>query len=76
MMKVKPTVLCFNETWLDPCVKDVQIEGYSLMGRRDRRDGRECGGVAIFGISSQADSMTLLQTSDHAERMWVLVHSN
>ena len=34
----KPGLLCLNETFLDPSVKDVQLEGYEIVARHDRKD--------------------------------------
>ena len=78
MAKKKPQILCLNETFLDASVKDgvVEIEGYSIVGRRDRRDGRKCGGVAVYVQSQMAASVTLMQDSDTHERLWILVHSD
>ena len=64
LMRIKPTMICLNETWLDPSVKEVSLEGFVLLGRRDRRDGRKCGGVAVFVSASQADCVTLVKDSD------------
>ena len=75
-MKMKPCLICLNETWLDSSVKSIALEGYVLVGRRDRRDGRECGGVAVFAATGVSDSVTLLKDSESSERLWVLVHSN
>ena len=76
LMKEKPTVLCLNETWLDYSVKVVMVEGYKLISRRDRRDGRKCGGVAVFALVEKAGSMTELFKSEVSERLWILVHSD
>jgi hypothetical protein len=76
LMKRLPTVICINETWLDPSVGDVVLEGYRLIGRRDRADGRKCGGVAVFAHESKAESMTTMKVSEFSERLWILVHSD
>ena len=44
---------CVTETWCTPLVPDstVSMNGYTLF-RRDRRDGRLCGGIACYIRSS------------------------
>ena len=74
MTKVKPTLICSNETFLDK--EKVDIERYELVGRRDREDGRKFGGVAVFAQSDLADSMTLMTASKVHERVWIVVHSD
>ena len=80
MSKIKPTIICINETFLDASIGDCPLEGYRLIGRRDRRwnliDERKCGGVAVYGLTEQADSMTLLKYSPDSERIWILVHTD
>jgi hypothetical protein len=76
MMKIKPTLVCLNETFLNKDVKHVEIEGYTIIGRRDRRDGRKCGGVAVFALSNREESMTLVKDSESSERLWILIHSD
>ncbi len=72
----KPLLACLNETFLDKAVQQISLEGYSLIGRRDRRDGRSGGGVVIFVKSEFVDSVTLVQDSEAAERLWCVVHSD
>jgi hypothetical protein len=74
--KVKPHIICLNENFLDKSVGDVTIEGYTIVGRRDRSDGRKCGGVAVYVQSRLAECVTLLQKSITHERLWILVHSD
>ena len=68
--------MCLNETFLDLSIGEVLVEGYTLIGRRDRNDGRWRGGVAVYCAAQHADYITLLHISDESERLWVLVHSN
>ena len=75
-MKVKPTLICLNETWLDPSTKKIELEGYVLISRRDRQDGRKCGGVAVLALENRAASVSELRKSEKSERVWVLVHSD
>lgn len=71
-----PGLLCLNETFLDRSVPDLPIPGYTLVARRDRNDGRQCGGVAVYALTSIAASVTVSCISPVAERIWVLIHSD
>ena len=50
LLEDKPTFVLLNETKLDKSTQDEELTltGYSLLSRRDRRDGRKGGGVACF----------------------------
>ena len=74
LVTMMPDVLCLNETWLDRTTKHLDIEGYECVARRDRRGGM-CGGIATFARSSIAQQVTLLHTSEVAERHWMMVHA-
>ena len=74
-MKDTPAMICINETFLDPSTGNIEIEGYVLIGRRDRQDGRKCGGIAVFVRIGLAENMTLVKISVVSERLWFLVHS-
>ena len=69
-MKVKPTMVCLNETFLNKSVQEVTLEGNTLVGRRDRQDGRKCGGGAAFAKKEVSGSITLLEASATSERLW------
>ena len=47
-----------------------------LIGRRDRQDGRNCGGVDAFAMTEVSGSITLLEASATSERLWFVVHSD
>ena len=74
-MKNKPDLVCVNETFLNHSVEDIALEGYAVVGRRDRCDGRAGGGIAALAWTSIRDRVTLASTSEEAERMWLLVHA-
>ena len=74
-MSPRPALVCLNETWLDKSIGMVELEGYDLIARRDRRDGRKCGGVIVFARSDISARCTLLEESVEAERVWVILHS-
>ena len=79
LRKIPPAMVCLNETWLDKSTEQVELNGYKLTGRRDRQDGqddRKRGGVMVFSRDDIASSVTLLENSEHAERMWLVVHTD
>ena len=70
-----PQLLALNETFLDKSIESVAISGYSLISRRDRRDG--CGGgIALFALSEIAENITLLEHSERHERSWHILHAD
>ena len=73
-----PDIVCVNETFLDDGVEEVQLEGYIVVGRRDRSysgDVRRCGGIIVFARTEIAEHVTLMSISDSSERMWILMHT-
>ena len=76
LMEVKPVLLCINETFLDPSVEEVDVEGYTIVARRDRCNGQKCGGVAVYALASRANHVTFLERSADSERVWVLLHTH
>ena len=75
-MTRKPELICINETHLSRTVEHVALEGYSLVARRDRSDGRQGGGIAAFALTSIAERISLVQSSDDAERFWLMAHTD
>ena len=75
-MKEKPNLICVNETFLDRTLEHLTLEGYTLVARRDRNDGRQGGGIAALAASDIAERVTLIQSSDDAERFWLMVHAD
>ncbi len=76
LMDEKPDLICVNETFLNRTVEHIELEGYSLVARRDRGDGRQGGGIAAFASTGIAERVTLIQSSDDAERFWLMVHAD
>ena len=72
----KPDLICVNETALNRIIEHLTLRGYSLVARRDRSDGRLGGGIAAFAASGIAERVTLIQSSDDAERFWLMVHAD
>ena len=74
-----PDIVCINETFLDYGVEEIDLEGFDVVGRRDRSyngDKRRCGGVIVYAKSEIADHVTLLQVSEVSERLWFQLHTN
>ena len=44
----QPDILAIAESVLDKSAVHVHLEGYTLISRLDRRDGRRQGGIAFF----------------------------
>ena len=63
IMKQKPDLICINETFLDKSVGHITLEGYVLIARRDRADGRTCGGIVEFALANIAEGFSLIQSS-------------
>ena len=63
-----PSFVALNETLLDESSPQVTLEGYVLLSRRDRRDGRKGGGVLLFGKPEVATSVVFLEHSETDER--------
>jgi hypothetical protein len=76
VLKIAPGLVCLNETFLDASIESITLEGYELVARRDRDDGRKCGGVAVFANVSVKSRVTLLSKSDDSERVWVILHAD
>ena len=76
LMDREPDIICLNETWLDKSIKSVSIDGYVCVGRRDRKSGQKCGGIATYARSGLATQITLLEDSMSAERQWLLIHAD
>ena len=76
ILEVLPGLVCLNETFLDTSVEDITLESYELVARRDRDDGRKCGGVAVFVHESVKSRVTLLSKSATSERVWLVLHAD
>ena len=74
-MSRQPAAVCVNESFLDASIGFVELEGYSIVARRDRKDGRQGGGVIVFARTDIANRLTLVEESMEAERVWLLLHS-
>ena len=75
MADPKPTMICLNETKLDPSVHNVVLEGYSVVARMDREANRG-GGIMIWAQDEHFMNVTLTHHSEAAERAWAVVHTD
>ena len=64
LAKSQPDIVCLNETNLQHCTEHVELEGYVVAARRDRKDGRKGGGSwFLLGLASQKQSHALRNVS-------------
>ena len=49
---IKPTLVGLNETWLDDSTGHVELNGYTLVCRRDRSTLPNRGGIALYARTS------------------------
>ena len=54
----EPEVVGITETYLDKSVAAVALCEYTQISRLDRRDGRKQSGIALYALSSIANSGT------------------
>ena len=71
-----PDLVALTETLLDKSVKHIDLYGYALVSRRDRDDGRQGGGIALYCRPSLQNSITHLSDSKTCERSWHMLHTN
>ena len=79
LIGIQPSLICLNETFLDDAVEKIELEGFIVVGRRDRShagDDRRCGGVIVFARTSIAEHVTLMHTSEVSERLWFQLHTD
>ena len=51
-------------------------EAYRIAARRDRNDGREGGGVAVYVSDSISKRITMVEESASHERVWLVLHAD
>ena len=69
-MDEKRFLVALNETFPSKATENVELEGYQLLARRDR-EGQWGGGVLVFVLEEYAPRVTLVESSEAAERVWV-----
>ena len=65
----RPHVVLIQETWLDKSTEDVEIEGYTLVSRRDRHDGSNRGGIITYQ-RDDFNGLVHISNSTSDERSW------
>ena len=75
LARVKPDIICLNETNLQCFIEHIEMEGYVVAGRRDRNDGRKGGGVLVFARACIVEAVTCVKKCEDCERLWLIVHS-
>ena len=76
LAKIQPSVVCLNETFLDESIGEAILEGYDIVSRRDRKDGRKAGGVAVYALRSISDRIAEVEKSDSSDRVWLVLHAD
>lgn len=76
ILRAQPALICLNETFLDTSTGEVPLEGYRVVARRDRKDGRKCGGVAVYALDSIHSRVTMVEESATNERVWLVLHAD
>ena len=80
LLPTRPEIVCLNETLLevplDATAGRIELEGYTLISRRERDDGRVGGGIALFALDSIAPQVVLLEHSKEHERSWHAIHTD
>ena len=74
-MEDRPDLICVNETFLDRTIAHITLEGYALIARLDRSDGRKCRGIAAFALEHISERITLVKSSENTQRFWSSMHS-
>ena len=64
------------ETLLTDLVGDISLPGYTLVSRRDRQDGRQGGGIALFARASVVSEIVCVADSTIYERSIHLLHTD
>ena len=68
LLPYKPMIIFVNETFLDESVESITFDGYEVICRHDRADGRRGGGILVLATTLFAPCLTLLEKSNCAER--------
>ena len=72
----KPDLVCLNESFLDEATEEVVLEGYVVVARLDRQDGRKQGGVLVFARAELENAVTCVKKCTDCERVWLVVHTD
>ena len=70
MQAVRPSIVFLQETWLNADTIHISIPDYHVVGRRDRSDLENRGGILTLCRSEFAHCISHVGSSGRAERMW------
>ena len=65
-MEDRPDLICVNETFLDRTIAHITLDGYALIARLDKSDGRKYVGIAAFALEHISERITLVKNSENA----------
>ena len=71
----KPDLVALNETFLDPSVSSINMHGYDVVSRLDRRNLSGWGDILLLAKSTMFQQVVHVGDSDTAERSWHVFHS-
>ena len=73
-----PTFVCLNETWLPGirAMRVIELPGYVLVSRLDRRNDSGWGGVALFARAGYGNCIIHVGDNTVAERSWHVLHTD
>jgi len=73
-----PTFVAVTETWLDRTTEAMNLTGYHLVSRLDRREGLRLdrGGIALYALDGFELSIVHVGNSPKDERSWHIVHAD
>ena len=66
-------LILVQESWLDASIVNPVLPNFIVLCRRDRSERANRGGVIVY-ISSELNNVVAYKESEHAERLWCLVH--
>ena len=69
-------LVALTETWLNDSVSKIMVNGYVVVSRLDRKDGRQGGGIALLATSEMERSIVHIGDSKDFERSWHILHTN
>ena len=73
-----PTFVCLNETLLPGtrAMRVIEVPGYVLVSRLDRRNDSGWGGIALFARAGYENCIVHVGDSAVAERSWHVLHTD
>ncbi len=73
-----PTYVAVTETWLERTSEAIQLSGYHLVSRLDRREGLRLdrGGIALYALDGYELSIVHVGNSAKDERSWHIIHAD